>query len=39
MVINQYIEEYGSLRKAAVALKTSPSVLSSKITKFNKSGY
>ena len=34
MVINQYIEEYGSLRKAAVALKTSPSVLSSKLTKY-----
>ena len=38
MVINQYIEEYGSLRKAAAALQTSPSVLSSKITKYNKSG-
>ena len=37
MIINQYIEEYGSLRKAAAALQTSPSVLSSKITKYNTS--
>lgn len=34
LIINQYIEEYGSLRKAAAALKSSPSVLSSKLTKF-----
>ena len=34
LIINQYIEEYGSLRKAAAALKSSPSVLSSKLTKY-----
>lgn len=34
MIINQYIEEYGSLRKAATALKVSPSVLSAKLTKY-----
>lgn len=34
LIINQYIEEYGSLRKAAAVLKTSPSVLSSKLTKY-----
>ena len=33
MIIKKYIEELGSLRKAASALKTSPSVLSSKLTK------
>ena len=37
MIINRYIDEFGSLRKAAAALHTSPSVLSSKITKYNKS--
>lgn len=34
LIINQYIEEYGSLRKAAAALKSSPSVLSSKLSKY-----
>lgn len=37
LIINQYIEEYGSLRKAASALKSSPSVLSSKLTKYYSS--
>ena len=36
-VINQYMEAYGSLRKAAAALKVSPSVLSSKLTKYHTS--
>lgn len=34
LIINQYIEEYGSLRKAAAALKSHPSVLSSKLSKY-----
>ena len=32
-IINQYVERYGSLRKAATALGISPSALSSKLTK------
>ena len=34
MIINQYIERYGSLRKAAAALEISHSALSSKLTKY-----
>ncbi len=34
MIINQYTERYGSLRKAAAALDVSHSVLSSKLTKY-----
>lgn len=33
-IINQYVERYGSLRKAAAALGISHSALSSKLTKF-----
>lgn len=33
MIINQHIEQYGSLRKAATALKVSQSTLSSKLSK------
>ena len=32
MIINQYIERYGSLRKAAAMLKSSPATLSRKLT-------
>ena len=35
MVIHQYIEQYGSLRKAAAVLKSSPATLSRKITEYN----
>lgn len=35
MIINQYIERCGSLRKAAAALKSSPATLSRKITEHN----
>lgn len=35
MIINQYIERCGSLRKAAAALQSSPATLSRKITEYN----
>lgn len=35
MIINQYIERHGSLRKAAAALHSSPATLSRKITEYN----
>lgn len=35
MIINQYVEQYGSLRKAAAALQTSPATLSRRITEYN----
>lgn len=35
MVIHQYVERYGSLRKAAAVLKSSPATLSRKITEYN----
>ena len=35
MIINQYIERHGSLRKAASVLKSSPATLSRKITEYN----
>ena len=34
MVINQYVEQYGSLRKAAAALDVSHSVLSNKLSRY-----
>ena len=34
LVINQYIERCGSIRKAAIALKSSSSTLSRKITEY-----
>ena len=34
MVIHQYIEQYGRLRKAAAVLKSSPATLSRKITEY-----
>lgn len=36
MIINQYVEQYGSIRKAAAALNSSPATLSRKITEYNK---
>ena len=35
MVIQQAIEQYGSIRKAAAVLKTSHATLSRKITEYN----
>lgn len=35
MIIRQYVEQYGSIRKAAAALDSSPATLSRKITEYN----
>ena len=35
MIINQYIEQYGSIRKAAAALGVTHAALSIKLTKYN----
>lgn len=39
LVINQYIDRYGSIRKAATALKSSSSTLSRKITEYYASSH
>lgn len=36
LIIQQYVESYGSIRKAAQVLKTSPATLSRRITEYNR---
>ena len=36
LIIQQYVESYGSIRKAAEALQTSPATLSRRITEHNR---